>query len=202
MPIHETALFSVDPAMNMDISLNRSKTTGRSGSPSTDPCHPSVRLTAAPTTSADAAPLAGPRDGPASRTQIESHRATSFPVLPSSARADGRLSSSDSESEGGAWHKVLPRRIGNGSNLRRARQTTNDLRSNKADKVSRASGVAEAVDRRGSPRPSSSHGSNTKSQRPGLAKLFRTETREHSSPNSPQNRRAGTPDTIRDANSP
>ncbi|SNX83997.1 uncharacterized protein MEPE_02705 [Melanopsichium pennsylvanicum] len=115
------------------------------------------------------------------------------------ARADGRLSSSDSESEGGAWHRVLPRRVGNGSSLRRARQGMIDGRSQKDDGIPKLGIKTVATDRRGSPRPSSAPGSGFKSQKPGFSRLFRSGTPDHASPDSPKVGRSGTPDTIRDA---
>ena len=140
-----------------------------------------------------------PDDRPAGTPQLGSNSAAVPSDLPSISRADGRLSSSDSESEGGAWHRVLPRRIGNGSSIRRARQGTIDGKSHKVDAIAKPVTRAEAPDRRGSPRPSSAPGSGFKSQRPGLSRLFRANTPDYTGPESPQSRRSGTPDTIRDA---
>ncbi|TKY88730.1 hypothetical protein EX895_002361 [Sporisorium graminicola] len=120
------------------------------------------------------------------------------PELPSIARADGHLSSSDSESEGGAWHRVLPRRIGNSNSIRRGRQGTIDGKSFKVDSETKLSVKPEVSDRRGSPRPSSAQGAGSKSQKPALSRLFRAGTPELGGATSPQNRRSGTPDTLRD----
>ncbi|KAJ9474584.1 SUN domain-containing protein [Pseudozyma hubeiensis] len=117
-------------------------------------------------------------------------------TLPSIAKTDGHLSSSDSESEGGAWHRVLPRRIGHSNSLRRSRQATIDGKTQKVDGEARVNTNPEATERRGSPRPSSAHG--FKSQKPALSRLFRSGTPEQWRPGSPQNGRSGTPDTIRD----
>ncbi|SPO29684.1 uncharacterized protein UTRI_05506 [Ustilago trichophora] len=134
----------------------------------------------------------------ASTPQLDGHTLTTAQDPPSIVRADGRLSSSDSESEGGAWHRVLPRRMGNGSSIRRARQGTIDGKSYKLDTATKPVSRTEAPDRRGSPRPSSAAGSGFKSQKAGLSRLFRANTPDYISPESPQNRRSGTPDTIRD----
>ncbi|KAJ1578090.1 hypothetical protein NDA12_004431 [Ustilago hordei] len=137
-------------------------------------------------------------EGPLKTRQLQSHDATTMSSLPSITKADGRLSSSDSESEGGAWHKVLPRRIGNGSSLRRARQNTIDGKANKSDVLPKTGVKAEAPDRRDSPRPSLANAVASKSQRAGLTRLFRSGTSDFASLESPQSRRSGTPDTIRD----
>ncbi|CDW97553.1 hypothetical protein [Sporisorium scitamineum] len=131
-------------------------------------------------------------------TALEPGKHVAVPELLSIARADGHLSSSDSESEGGAWQRVLPRRIGNSNSFRRARQGTIDGKSQKVDSEAKPSAKSEASDRRGSPRPSSAQGAGFKSQRPALSRLFRTGTPEAGGPTSPQNRRSGTPDTLRD----
>lgn len=148
--------------------------------------------------SADMSRSAQSEDCVVKTPQLKSHDATTISALPSITKADGRLSSSDSESEGGAWHRVLPRRIGNGSSLRRARQNTIDGKANKSDVLPRPGVKAEAPDRRGSPRPSSANGAGFKSQKAGLTRLFRSGTPDYASPESPRNRRSGTPDTIRD----
>ncbi|GAC98009.1 hypothetical protein PHSY_005597 [Pseudozyma hubeiensis SY62] len=114
------------------------------------------------------------------------------------AKTDGHLSSSDSESEGGAWHRVLPRRIGHSNSLRRSRQATIDGKTQKVEGEARVNTNPEATERRGSPRPSSTHGSGFKSQKPALSRFFRSGTPEQWRSGSPQNGRSGTPDTIRD----
>ncbi|GAK66294.1 sad1/UNC domain protein [Moesziomyces antarcticus] len=119
---------------------------------------------------------------------------------PKPAWADGRVSSSDSESEGGAWHRVLPRRTGNGSSLRRARQGTIDGKTSTSGSNAKPGGRTEAFERRASPRPSSAQGNNHKPHRPGLSRLFGTRTPDVVAPHSPNDRRSGTPDTIRSFN--
>lgn len=119
---------------------------------------------------------------------------------PKPAWADGRVSSSDSESEGGAWHRVLPRRTGNGSSLRRARQGTIDGKTSTSGSNAKPGGRTEAFERRASPRPSSAQGNSHKPHRPGLSRLFGTRTPDVVAPHSPDDRRSGTPDTIRSFN--
>ena len=118
--------------------------------------------------------------------------------LPSIARADGHLSSSDSESEGGAWHRVLPRRIGNSNSIRRARQGTIDGKTHKTEGDVKLSTKSEALERRGSPRPSSAQGAALKAQKAALSRIFWTGTPELGGSESPRQWRSGTPDTIRD----
>lgn len=138
------------------------------------------------------------RDHVGRTPQLGSDISAGMPALSSVARMNGHASSSESESEGGAWHRVLPRRTGNGSSLRRARQGTMDGKTQRPDSASKTGSRSEAPDRRGSPRPSSAPGPGFKPRGPGLAKLFRTKTPDYASPESPRNRRSGTPDTIRD----
>ncbi|SPO30875.1 uncharacterized protein UTRI_05506_B [Ustilago trichophora] len=190
-------LFSLEPALKskpnvpldrLDVPKIHSSSFARDHSPTP----------AWTNTAADSLRPSEPENRLASTPQHDDRILTTAHDLPSIVRADGRLSSSDSESEGGAWHRVLPRRVGNGSNIRRARQGTIDGKSYKLDTASKPVIRTEAPDRRGSPRPSSAPGSGFKSQKAGLSRLFRANTPDYISPESPQNRRSGTPDTIRD----
>lgn len=118
--------------------------------------------------------------------------------LPSIAKADGHLSSSDSESEGGAWHRVLPRRIGHSSSLRKARQATLDGKTHRNEGEGRGRTNSEASDRQASPRPSSAHVNPFRSGKPAFNRFLTASTPDHTSLELQRNRRSGTPDTIRE----
>ncbi|SJX64866.1 uncharacterized protein SRS1_15295 [Sporisorium reilianum f. sp. reilianum] len=182
-------LISLEPVEDLRINVLAERPDGTRTHHEPSHGHPA-------TAAADSLPPALTAERLVATSEPDKHLA--LPDLPSIARADGHLSSSDSESEGGAWHRVLPRRIGNSNSLRRARQGTIDGKSYKVDSETKLSTKPEASDRRGSPRPSSAQGTGFKSQKPALSRLFRTGTPEVGGPTSPQNRRSGTPDTLRD----
>lgn len=187
-------LINLEPVENVRAMMALDRTEGKQ-----DIQEPSDRSSVIPASelaSTGSAPPPDPADWPVGHSQLDKHIAAT--ELPRIARADGHLSSSDSESEGGAWHRVLPRRTGNSNSLRRARQATIDDKTQRMDGEARVNTKTEASERRGSSRPSSAHGTGFRSQNPALSRLFRTGTPEHWGPESSQNQRSGTPDTIRD----